>query len=54
MKISELPILARIDPKTQKRRAAAKKCCGWEKPAISRRRHCLFVGLPGILDPEPS
>ena len=34
MKIRELPILARIDPKTPKRRAATKKCCGWEKPAI--------------------
>ena len=33
MKIRELPILARIDKKTKKR-AAAKKCCGWEKPAI--------------------
>ena len=38
MKIRELPILARIDPKTQKTHAAAKKCCGWEKPAI-----CLQV-----------
>ena len=34
MKICELPILARIDPKTQKTHAAAKKCCGWEKLAI--------------------
>ena len=34
MKIRELPILACIDPKTQKTHAAAKKCCGWEKPAI--------------------
>ena len=30
MKIRELPILARIDPKTQKTHTAAKKCCGWE------------------------
>ena len=34
MKICVLPILARMDPKIQKRRAAAKKSCGWEKPAI--------------------
>ena len=30
MKIRELLIIARIDPKTPKRRAATKKCCGWE------------------------
>ena len=30
----ELPILARIDPKTQKTHAASKKFCGWEKPAL--------------------
>ena len=34
MKIRKLPILARIDQKTQKRQAAAKKFCGWENPAI--------------------
>ena len=27
-------ILARIDPKTKKTHAAAKKCCGWEKTAM--------------------
>ena len=34
MKIHELPILARIDPKTKKTHVAAKKCCGTGKPAI--------------------
>ena len=41
MKIRELPILARIDPKTPKTHVAAKKCCGWEKPAI-----CVQSSLP--------
>ena len=40
MKIRELPILTRIDPKTQKIHAAAKNCCGWEKPAI-----CILLYL---------
>ena len=33
-KIYVLPMLARMDPKIQKRMTTAKKCCGWEKPAI--------------------
>ena len=41
MKIRELLILLCIDPKTQKRRTASKKCCGWEIPAI-----CEIGGIP--------
>ena len=60
MKICELPILAPIDPKTQKTHAAAKTFCGWEKPAIYRLDkyltnicvHYIFMGGLSFLQPE--
>ena len=43
MKIRELPILLRIDPKPKKTHAAATKCCGWEKPTANLPLKVLLI-----------